>query len=100
MSEFIEEMREPLKKPMLKYDNNTKDAYTLRFRLPNDVFRTHKYHKNEPLLSIVEQLKYDMQYHGGLMLIKPPLTIIDCELDMPISSCGIYHMVTLWVTKA
>jgi hypothetical protein len=74
--------------------------WTLSFRLPGNILIAHKFNKSAPLSTLVQQLRYDMNYSGGLILILPPSMIIDCDLDTPIEQCRIHNMQTITVAKA
>ena len=75
-------------------------AWTLKFRLPGNIIVSHKFDRKEPLQSIVDQIKYDLNDQTGLVLILPPSQIITCELTTPIHECGIENYKTITVTKA
>ncbi len=87
-------------KPSLAYDNDLVNAWTLKFRLPGNIIVSHKFDKREPLESIVKQIKHDLKYDEGLVLILPPSRIITCPLNTPISECGIENYKMITVTKA
>ena len=86
--------------PILEYDNNLPSSWTLKFRLPGNIIVSHKFDKQEPLESIVQQIKHDLKYDQGIVLILPPSQIITCPLDTPISECGIENYKMITVTKA
>ena len=79
--------------------DNLKNTYTLRFKLPGNEMITHKFHKDEPFNTVLLQIKYDMQYSGGLIFILPPSYVIDCDLNTPISECEIKNYKTILVAK-
>ena len=88
------------RKPTLLYSNTIPSAWTLKFRLPGNTIISHKFNKQEPLESVLQQIKYDLKYDQGLVLILPPHQIITCPLNTPINACGIENFKTITVTKA
>jgi hypothetical protein len=97
MTEFFN--RKKISQPRLLFDN-TEDTIVIKFKLPGNIMVSHKYNNQEPLKSIIDELKYDMNYNGGLVLILPPSNIIDNPLNTPISKCGICNFNTVTVTMA
>ena len=87
--------------PVLRYAIETirpEDLLTLRFRLPNGSVVNHAFHYDEPLESILQQLRYDLKYLGDLVLTLQPRTVITCSPDTSISTCGITNRSTIVVT--
>jgi hypothetical protein len=99
MSNYFNRSYGGVTKPTYKYDPNV-DTFLLRFNIPGNQIISHKFNKLEPLETVVLQLKYNLKYKGGLVLILPPSTIINCTLDTPIIQCGIMSNQTITVAKA
>ena len=73
------------------------DVYMMRFKLPDGSVINHSFNRNEPLSSVLQQLRFDLKYLGELVLTIQPRTIITCAHDTPISACGLGNKITVLV---
>jgi len=90
-----------LNPPILEYPLETsdiRDIYMLRFRLPSGVVVNHSFNRNEPLRSVLEQLRFDLKYIGDLVLTIQPRTLITCDSNTSIDSCGFANKIAIMVT--
>ena len=95
--------REALQPPSLKFPIEAGDAvdvFTIRFRLPGGAALTHSFNKNEPLESVIQQLRFDTKHIGDFTLTIPPRTVINCSKETPINQCGIENRILILVTQA
>jgi hypothetical protein len=98
-----EEMkREALQPPKLEYPLETsdiKDIFMLRFRLPNGMIVNHSFHRNEPLRSVIQQLRFDLKDIGDLILtVQDRNAVLTCDPNIPISECGIRNRIAIIVS--
>jgi hypothetical protein len=94
---------EALQPPILKFPIETGDLgdiLTLRFRLPRGGTITHSFYKDEPLSSLIQQLRFDTKHLGDFILTIPPRTSIDCSPDTPLRECGIENRIMILVNIA
>ena len=73
------------------------DVYMMRFKLPDGSVINHSFNRNEPLSSVLQQLRFDLKYLGELVLTIQPRTVITCAHDTPISECGLGNKITVLV---
>jgi hypothetical protein len=95
--------RETLQPPILIFpieDSDLKDIYIIRFRLPTGVTVNHSFNRNEPLQSIIQQLRYDLKYLGNFTLTLQPNIAITCSPNTSIVNCGIANRVSIIVNYA
>jgi hypothetical protein len=86
--------------PTLQYPIATsfaEDLINLRFRLSNDKIVNHTFNRNEPLSSVIQQIKYDLKSSAPISLTIYPRTVISCTPDTPIHVCGIQNRSTILV---
>ena len=96
-----EAKREALQPPILKYPLEVidmKDLYMLRFKLPNGSVVNHSFHRDEPLSSIIQQLRFDLKYLGDIVITVPPNVVLTCSPDTSIVGCGVANRTMLFVT--
>ena len=89
--------------PTLLYpitDLQDPNLLTLRFRLPNGRFITHVFNRNEPLLSVTQQIRYDTQTLQDLIFTRYPNRQILCDSKDTIASCGFQNRETINVDIA
>jgi hypothetical protein len=92
--------------PIYKYDitkYNHADLVILRFTLPtNQQMKTnqitHTFHKDEPLLTLIDQLKYDIRYLYDIVLNVAGRKVIMCDYSNTITECGIPNRSNIYVT--
>jgi hypothetical protein len=87
--------------PIYSYDIanfNTNDLIILRFTLPTKKQINHTFHKDEPLLTLINQIKYDLRYLYGLILNIAGRQVISCDYNYTISQCGIPNRSTIYVS--
>ena len=87
--------------PNYRYDItnfNTNDLIILRFTLPTNKQVNHTFHKDEPLLTLINQIKYDLRYLYGLVLNIAGRQVISCDYNYTISQCGIPNRSTIYVS--
>jgi len=87
--------------PNYRYDItnfNTNDLIILRFTLPTNKQVNHSFHKDEPLLTLINQIKYDLRYLYGLVLNIAGRQLISCDYNYTISQCGIPNRSTIYVS--
>jgi ATPase subunit of ABC transporter with duplicated ATPase domains len=92
--------RENLRSPILRFpieDANTGDLLMLRFKLPDGSTINHTFHRNEPLESLIQQLRFDLKHLGDFILVIQPNTIINCSRDTAIGDCGVQNRVLVHV---
>lgn len=76
------------------------DVYTIRFKLPNDTTVMHSFHRNEPLSSVLQQLRFDLKHTGPLNLTVPPGKLVICSETEPIHACGFSTRIVINVDYA
>jgi hypothetical protein len=87
--------------PNYRYDItnfNTNDLIILRFTLPTNKQVNHSFHKDEPLITLINQIKYDLRYLYGLVLNIAGRQVISCDYNYTISQCGIPNRSTIYVS--
>lgn len=83
-----------LQPPELKYsieDGPAEEIYSLKFRFPNGRSITHSFNMNEPLETVIEQLRFDTKYVGNFLLKRMPNIIVDCSPSESLYDCGIVN---------
>lgn len=92
--------KETLTAPNLLYPitDNMNEIYNLRFRLPDGSVVNHMFNRNEPIKSVLQQLRFDTKHTGEFVLIVPPRTPITCHNDTPLSECGLSNRMLVQVT--
>lgn len=73
------------------------DVYMMRFKLPDGSVINHSFNRNEPLSSVLQQLRFDLKYLGELVLTIQPRTVITCAHDTPIGKCGLGNRIMILV---
>ena len=58
----------------------------------------HTFHKDEPLITLINQIKYDLRYLYGLVLNIAGRHVISCDYNYTISECGIQNRSTIYVS--
>jgi hypothetical protein len=87
--------------PIYRYDItnfNNNDLIILRFKLPTNKQVNHTFHKDEPLITLINQIKYDLRYLYGLVLNIAGRQVISCDYNYTISQCGIPNRSTIYVS--
>ena len=87
--------------PIYRYDItnfNNNDLIILRFKLPTNKQVNHSFHKDEPLITLINQIKYDLRYLYGLVLNIAGRQVISCDYNYTISQCGIPNRSTIYVS--
>jgi len=87
--------------PIYRYDItnfNNNDLIILRFTLPTNKQVNHTFHKDEPLITLINQIKYDLRYLYGLVLNISGRHVISCDYNYTISQCGIQNRSTIYVS--
>lgn len=102
-AQMAEELRRTaLQPPVLVYPLETADTgdiYLIRFKLPSGAVVNHSFHRDEPLSSILQQLRFDLKYFGDLILtIQQPRMVVTCSPVTPISNCGFGNRIMVLVT--
>jgi hypothetical protein len=93
-----EAKKEALRPPILQNPievASAADIYTVRFRLPTGATVTHSFHRNEPLSSVLQQLRFDLKYTGTLVLTIPPGKPVTCAETMTINECGFSNRIVI-----
>lgn len=86
-----------LQYPIEKY--NKSDLLTLRFRLLDGSIINHTFHKNEPMRSLIQQIRFDMKYLGGFEMIMQPNKPIICNEDYGLADCGVADRILITVRR-
>jgi hypothetical protein len=76
------------------------DLMVLRCQFPDGSKINHIYHKDEPLESIVNQVRFDMNYSGDVDLVVHPNIHIAFPLNNTIYSSGIKNCDLVLIMKS
>ena len=101
-NKLINDVYVPHVRTLKPIQNNCSNAniWTIKFRLPGNIMISHDIDKTLPFSTLLKQLKNDLKHQGGLVLILPALTVVNCELSDSIEQSGIQNYNTIVVTKA
>ena len=102
MAKVAEEAKqESIKPPILQFPietGNANDILSLRFRLPTGSVITHSFNKNEPLRSLITQIRFDTKHLGDFILTIHPRNVIECSPETSLTDCGVTNRVLIVVS--
>lgn len=91
LKRFDETRRQNMQAPILEYPiatSDKSDIFVIRVRLPTGKTATYSFHRDEPINSLMDQLRFELKYLDNFIL-----TTQDGEIECPpqtsISECGI-----------
>lgn len=94
--ESKEEEPEELEQPIPMFSPEDSPIH-LRFQYPGRKNVSHVFSSNEPLLTLVNQAKFDTKHRGNINFTMRPSGLIKADLSAPIGTLGIQDRSTLCV---
>ena len=87
-----------LRPPQLQYrSQNSSDTITIRVKYPDGNNSNYIFHRDEPLSTLIAQIRYDTKNISGFTLTISPGTFLTCEPDTSLIECGIVNRSVLLI---
>ena len=90
-----------LRPPQLRYPSlNPAESINIKVRYPDGNNSNYVLHRDEPLNSLIAQIKYDTRNTAGFTLTVSPGTLLTCEPNTSLSQCGIANRSVILINYA